>query len=77
MQNYRNMPMDCTRKGNLNPTCRCVQDMVEERIEEFPVAMAYVPWQKWRKIYSKEKGFMRGTMFEELDKPFWAAGGCK
>ena len=35
-----------------------------------PLAMAYVPWQKWRDIYSSDVALQRGTLFAELDKPF-------
>ena len=41
-----------------------------------PLAMAYVPWQEWRNLYETEKGFHRGTIFAELDKPFLGMGGC-
>ena len=37
---------------------------------ETPVGMAYVPYQKWQKIYDAEVALDRGTIFEELDKPF-------
>ena len=37
---------------------------------DLPIAMAYVPMQKWRNIYDSEVGFDRGTIVEELDKPF-------
>ena len=40
-----------------------------------PLAMAYVPWQKWRKIYDAEKALCQCTIFEELDKPFRGVGG--
>ena len=33
------------------------------------LAMVYSPMQCWRMLYSPEKALMRGTMFEELDKP--------
>ena len=33
------------------------------------LAMVYSPLQCWRMLYSPEKALMRGTMFEELDKP--------
>ena len=33
-----------------------------------PVAMAYVPWQKWQDLYDPCKGLERGTIFKELDK---------
>ncbi len=36
----------------------------------FPIAMAYVPWQKFHSLYDLEKGFHAGTIFPELDKPF-------
>ena len=33
------------------------------------LAMVYSPYQCWRMLYSPEKALMRGTLFEELDKP--------
>ncbi|MCU6747803.1 spore coat associated protein CotJA [Faecalicatena acetigenes] len=41
-----------------------------------PLAMAYVPWQKWQNIYDTCKAFEQGTIFQELDKPFHGKGGC-
>ena len=41
------------------------------QMDEFPVAMAYVPWQKLDKIYEDlEDAFREGTIFPELNKPF-------
>ena len=34
------------------------------------VGMAYVPIQPFMNIYPLDKGFMRGTVFQHLDKPF-------
>lgn len=34
------------------------------------LAMAYVPLQCWQKLYEPATAFKRGTLFEELDKPF-------
>ncbi len=40
-------------------------------IDKFPLAMAYVPWQKFDKMYDDlEKGYCNGTVFPELNKPF-------
>ena len=40
-------------------------------IDKFPLAMAYVPWQKINKIYEDlEDAFCEGTIFPELNKPF-------
>ena len=48
-----------------------------ECLDELPLAIAYVPWQKWQKIYDAEKGLYRGTIFQELDLPFLGIGGCQ
>lgn len=43
----------------------------ERNIDKFPVAMAYVPWQRFDKMYEDlEKGYCNGTIFPELNKPF-------
>lgn len=62
-----------------------------ERMEETPCApdasdlmpafaMVYSPQQSFRNIYCEEDALMRGTIFEELDKPFYGpacmGGGC-
>lgn len=33
-------------------------------------AMAYVPFQSWRRVYDPTVALERGTIFPELDKPF-------
>ena len=47
----------------------------EDSLDGMPLAMAYVPWQRWRNLYDSNKGFHRGTIFQELDKPFCGKGG--
>jgi len=43
----------------------------EERFDKFQVAMAYVPWQNFDKLFDDlEKAFRTGTIFPELNKPF-------
>ena len=43
----------------------------DTNIDRFPIAMAYVTWQKFDKIYDDlEKAFRTGTIFPELNKPF-------
>lgn len=38
---------------------------------EFPVGMAYVPWQNMEQVYENlEEAFKIGTLFPELNKPF-------
>ncbi len=48
-------------------------------VDSLPLAMAYVPRQKWRNAYSPDEALARGTMFAELDLPFYPPRvcGCK
>ncbi len=49
-----------------------------EVMTEFPadavVAMAYIPFQFMGETYEPEKALMNGTLFPELNKPFY--GKC-
>ncbi|MDR1674835.1 MAG: spore coat associated protein CotJA [Oscillospiraceae bacterium] len=42
----------------------------ETALDMLPIGMAYVPMQKWQKIYDGDVAFKRGTVFGELDMPF-------
>ena len=48
-------------------------------VDAFPLAMSYVPMQKFKNIYDTEKALCRGTLFEDLDLPFKGerGGGLK
>lgn len=52
----------------------------EDCMSDFSLAMVYSPHQHWRNLYDEETGLTRGTIFEELDKPFHGpacmGGGC-
>lgn len=39
-------------------------------LEMLPLAMAYVPLQRWGATYSAQKALQQGTLFPELDLPF-------
>jgi hypothetical protein len=39
--------------------------------------MAYVEMQKWQMLYEGELGLSRGTIFEQLDKPFLGGNTCE
>lgn len=41
-----------------------------EQLDNLPLAMAYVPMQRWKNIYEADVGLDRGTMFQDLDLPF-------
>ena len=39
-------------------------------LRDFPVAMAYVPWQDYGNIYAPPQALKNGTIFRELDLDF-------
>ena len=42
----------------------------DTKLKDLPLAMAYVPMQRWADVYSENDALCRGTLFPELDKPF-------
>ena len=81
MQNYRGRMNQNTGCGNYDNRGRAGCENVKVSTpcsisKEKVLAMAYVPWQKWENIYCPDKGFSRGTIFSDLDKPFYGKGGC-
>lgn len=83
MPNYQNNPRNYNRQGmnSVMPTAagRCMDDCYKKHdiLDGMPLAMAYVPWQEWKCPYEPQKGLQRGTIFPELDKPFYGKGGCR
>ena len=53
------------REVKKNGIC-CEEDMPGKAL-----AMAYVPWQSWKKLYEICEGFSKGTIFKELDLEFY------
>lgn len=47
--------------------CRHTMDGVDE----MALTMAYVPWQHFSETYEPAKALKQGTIFPELDKPFY------
>jgi hypothetical protein len=37
---------------------------------QLPLAMAYVPFQRWETLYDPNLALQRGTVFSSLDLPF-------
>lgn len=49
----------------------CVGDYSKtDVLQEFPVAMAYVPWQQWRKLHDLGYGFSVELFFKSLKNHF-------
>lgn len=40
---------------------------------EYPLAMAYVPWQQWNNVMCAKEGLCKGTIYSDLVLPFY---GC-
>ncbi len=63
------------RMQNLENSCGCEGknkgcSSLGWGLYEYPLAMAYAPYQIWRNIYKEDTALSRGTMFSELDLPF-------
>ncbi len=69
----------CRNTGRPNPVCgdiadRCPSEDMEYGgcdFENFPLAMCYVPWQRFRDLFENEYvALAHGTLFKELDLEF-------
>ena len=56
--------------------CGCGEPAVERSygLRGYPLASVYSPLQEFRELYDAETALKRGTVFKELDLPFY--GGC-
>lgn len=70
MPNPMSCPCDGQPTGGM-PDCARGCDNTQSMV----VAMAYVPWQHFNQVYEPEAALMQGTLFPELDKPFYGSGG--
>lgn len=62
-------PVSCTPANS----CGCTMNW---NPKDFPVAMGYVPMQKWSTPMNLCRGLQCGTIFEDLNKPFCGKGGA-
>ncbi len=46
------------------------EDFDDMTLGSLPLAMSYVPFQRWNTTYPLEKALQRGTIFPDLDLPF-------
>ena len=62
-----------------SPSCTTVSGNSEmySRIEHLPIAMAYVPCQKFSTTYDLNYALRVGTVFPELCKPFCGKRGVR
>ncbi|MBQ2902754.1 MAG: spore coat associated protein CotJA [Agathobacter sp.] len=67
---------NCDRNSNRN---RCDDDCSRNRdmLYGVPLAMGYVPWQNFECTYEPAQALQAGTIFPELDKPFYGRRGVR
>ena len=86
------MPRNQIPQRHMNCNCEmetpCIQPRMKERCEDdasrsrdmlygMPLAMGYVPWQKFECTYEPAQALKVGTIFPELDKPFYGRRGMR
>ncbi len=49
------------------------QYRVDTTLVGFPLAMVYSPYQAFEDLYEPEKALCQGTLFAQLDKPFYGS----
>lgn len=70
MGSYQKPQCGCTPVMEAGKEDRCDRDDFE-CVDKLPLAMAYVPFQKWRNVWDASAGLAAGTIFEELYKPWY------
>lgn len=63
----------CRNRQMPDNYCPKKEECPKEMMYDFPLAMAYIPWQKWRNVYDAGKGLENGSIFGELVFPFLRA----
>ena len=48
-----------------------------DELKGMPLAMGYVPWQTYSCVYEPAEALRTGTIFPELDKPFYGRRGMR
>ncbi len=76
VNNPENTTPGGTRPGNTMPGGSTPgSDSIAECVNNLPLAMAYVPMQRWEETYEPGEALMNGTVFPSLNLPF--LGGAK
>ena len=68
------MPEPCeSNRNHCDDDCNRGRDM----LYGVPLTMAYVPWQNFECTYEPAQALQTGTIFPELDKPFYGRRGMR
>jgi hypothetical protein len=85
VEKYGGKDCYCQKERIMEPRCEYDAPMERHRkwhhhhdgVDSMQIAMQYVPWQHWNHIYCPEEGLKCGTIFPELNKPFYGKGACR
>ena len=55
----------------------CSKENERDMLYGVPLAMGYVPWQTFECTYEPAQALQAGTIFPELDKPFYGRRGMR
>lgn len=72
--NYSN-PVDTSYSRQTHRPTVMPEIYPSEELSDLPIAMAYVPIQKWKQPYEINEALAKGTIFHDLYKPF-LGGNC-
>lgn len=82
-RNICRMPPGSSQNMRCNPcrqdsSCRMAPEngLFHHLDDNFPIAMGYVPYQKWTETFDLCKALQMGTIFPDLCKPFCGKGGA-
>lgn len=72
---------ECETCGDARMTNRRMKcddyNMMHDQLNGMPLGMSYVPWQQFECTYEPAQAFRAGTIFPELDKPFYGRRGMR
>ena len=79
MMYQKDMRMPRNQMHERDMSCNCEVDCSRERdmLYGVPLAMGYVPWQNFGCTYEPAQALQAGTIFPELDKPFYGRRGMR
>lgn len=75
--NARNMTECDSCSTRMENSCEECGNSNQDKLRGMAVAMGYVPWQNFECTYDTMEGFRAGTIFPELDKPFYGRRGMR
>ena len=69
----------CNECGNTRQITPCDDDCGDttDTMRGKAIGMAYVPWQQFGCTYEPMQGLQAGTIFPELEKPFYGRRGMR